>query len=67
MNDEFDDVSVDCPHCGAAMYEDAPQCPACGEYILQSDFNRKLPTWLVIVVVITIASFLFSYVAGVWF
>ena len=34
--DEFDDdptCTVPCPECGAQVYEDAPRCPACGNYI----------------------------------
>lgn len=23
-----------CPHCGESIYEDAPQCPECGQYIV---------------------------------
>ena len=44
-DDDFDDPADDpweeettdnvtCPVCGADVYEDADQCPSCGEYIL---------------------------------
>lgn len=34
--DEGDEVSetIPCPNCGADVYEDAEQCPVCGEFIL---------------------------------
>lgn len=38
--DEFDDdddtATVTCAACGAEIYEDAPQCPVCGEYVTAS-------------------------------
>ena len=48
--DENEDVSETraCPSCGAAIYEDAEQCPTCGEYVA---FSRAAilgwPWWLV--------------------
>ncbi len=52
--DEFDgseneaDQYVDCPVCGADVYELAEQCPACGSYITHSTsaFSGK-PWWWV--------------------
>ncbi|TWT85974.1 hypothetical protein Pla123a_07820 [Posidoniimonas polymericola] len=38
-DDYYDDDEaelVDCPACGAAIYEEAEQCPVCGEYITHS-------------------------------
>jgi hypothetical protein len=38
-DDDADDDSaelVDCPACGEPVYEDAEQCPYCGEYIVHS-------------------------------
>ena len=34
-DDDDDDIAetLDCPACGAAIYEDAEQCPDCGEYV----------------------------------
>lgn len=45
MDDDLDDWSEDdsdesdvvtCPNCGADVYEDAEQCPACGGWIARS-------------------------------
>lgn len=30
---EDDTDVVDCPSCGAEVYEDAVRCPVCGEYV----------------------------------
>ncbi|MCA9026639.1 MAG: zinc-ribbon domain-containing protein [Planctomycetaceae bacterium] len=38
-----------CPSCGAEIYEDAEQCPYCGEYVVWSNsaFSGK-PLWWII-------------------
>jgi hypothetical protein len=36
-SDDLDDETTDtvvCRHCGADVYEDADQCPACGMYLV---------------------------------
>ncbi len=35
-----------CPSCSADIYEDADQCPRCGEYIIPGGIAaRKWPAW----------------------
>ena len=60
MDDDWDDDEldyqdddeaelIDCPSCGAAIYEDAPQCPVCGEYVVTSNSVWSgRPAWWVI-------------------
>ena len=31
-----ENLVVPCPNCGVQVYEDAEQCPACGEFIVHS-------------------------------
>ena len=31
--DTNDDGLAECPHCGAAIYDDSEKCPRCGEWI----------------------------------
>ena len=66
MDDEFgesdernwtDDDSaaetVPCPACGADIYEEAEQCPVCGEYVVHN--NRVLagkPGWYLLLAVL---------------
>jgi len=39
----------ECPHCGAAVYDDAEQCPACGKYLSREDAPSRLPPlWILI-------------------
>ncbi|NLF31628.1 MAG: hypothetical protein GX591_12165 [Planctomycetes bacterium] len=36
LADDGDEVLgslVPCPHCGRAMYEEAPRCPMCGQWV----------------------------------
>ena len=51
-DDQFDDESdtVVCPSCGAAIYEDTPRCPICGEYVTfsASPFSGKPAWWIVL-------------------
>ena len=35
-DDEDEAVVVACPSCGADVYEDVEQCPACGEWVTHS-------------------------------
>ena len=65
MNDEIeDDYTIECPKCGEAIYDDAPQCPHCGQYITSADVARRPPTWFVIIVVLTIFAFLLPSIGG---
>src|SRR5690606_36727955 len=38
MDEDSDDgATVECPHCGAEVYEGAQRCPACGRYLSEED------------------------------
>ena len=58
--DDSSTVTIDCTQCGAAVYEDAEQCPSCGEWIVpdHSPWCGR-PTWWIVLgglgVVATIA------------
>ena len=56
--DEPDDYTVPCPHCGEDIYDDVEQCPFCRQYISAADFKKQIPTWVVVLIVLTIVSFL---------
>jgi hypothetical protein len=34
--DDEETLVVSCPSCGADVYEDAEQCPVCGDYIVHA-------------------------------
>ena len=44
--DEDDSDTVECPACGAELYEDADLCPVCGEFLITDTrvWSGK-PTW----------------------
>jgi hypothetical protein len=47
--DDEDDTTVPCPYCGKDMYEDAPRCPHCGQYITAEDAPpRRMPWWIIL-------------------
>jgi len=55
-DDEDDSVVVTCPNCGADVYEDAEQCPSCGEWIEHSTHpfaDRSM--WFIVLGVLGIA------------
>lgn len=53
--DEFDDEddtseTVTCPECGQEVYEDAEQCPTCGNYFLAdtNPLHGRSAAWLIL-------------------
>ena len=63
--DEFSDQEdrvVPCPICKQPVYEDAPQCPGCGNYLSDADFRKRPSKWMVFVVGALIAMWLLQYV-----
>lgn len=54
LEDDLDDTgdadvseTLPCPACGCPVYEDAVQCPSCGDYIIHpgSSVWRGRPLW----------------------
>jgi len=56
--DEPEDYTVPCPHCGEDIFDDADQCPYCQHYISAADLKKQIPTWVIVLIVLTIVSFL---------
>ena len=51
--DSFDDdesETVECPNCGADIYEDVDRCPVCGDFVVHSSAYvwQNRPTWWVV-------------------
>lgn len=55
--DEEETLTTPCPACGAEVYEDAEQCPACGHYITHatSPWQGRSPLWIALGVLGTLA------------
>lgn len=46
--DQDDDQTLPCPYCGEPVYDEAEQCPACGNYLSEEDAPRRpKPLWIV--------------------
>lgn len=46
-----DDVTVPCPECGVEIYDDAEQCPHCGQYVVYSGSSHVWtgrPIWWIV-------------------
>ncbi len=65
--DEEDDstATVECPACGAEVYEEAEQCPACGNYTLHADdyLWKDRPIWWIVLGAMGIAAVISMLVA----
>ncbi len=63
--DDDSDVTIDCPYCGAEMYDDAEQCPHCGQYISAEDAPREgKPAWIIVVILLCVAMMLLGIIVG---
>jgi hypothetical protein len=51
IDDEADDDTIECPHCGRDVYEAAQRCPHCGNYLSEEDAPRRAtrrPWWILL-------------------
>jgi uncharacterized paraquat-inducible protein A len=53
--DDDGDRTIDCPHCGAEIDEDAEQCPVCGMWLTTAERVGRGPRpWLIVAVLIAL-------------
>ncbi|MCH2130118.1 MAG: hypothetical protein MK179_13295 [Pirellulaceae bacterium] len=76
MNDDWDDEDFDsdnvdfsetqtCPSCRSDIYEDAEQCPVCGEYIVWSRQTLSgRPWWFVALGLVGILAVIWALSVG---
>ena len=58
-DDDDETPTVVCPECGAEVYEDAPRCPACGNYITSpaaASFWQNRPRWWIVLGILGIVA-----------
>jgi uncharacterized protein (DUF983 family) len=50
--------TIECPHCGEEMFEDAPQCPHCGQYLVREtgEFWKDKPLWYIVLALLGIVA-----------
>jgi hypothetical protein len=46
---EDDDPTMPCPHCGEDVYDDAEQCPACGQYLTREGAPAATRPWWILI------------------
>jgi hypothetical protein len=64
--DRDDDVEeLTCPSCGASVYEEAQQCPHCGDWITPLSAAARTPTWMRVVAGVVLFCFLYFLIAGI--
>jgi hypothetical protein len=57
--DEEEGATDECPYCGRGIYDDAVQCPHCGNYLSKVDAPRQgMPVWIVIGVILALLAVL---------
>jgi predicted nucleic acid-binding Zn-ribbon protein len=42
---ESDDL-MDCPYCGASIFDDSERCPHCERYLTREDAPTHRPLWI---------------------
>ena len=55
---------VPCPHCRKLIYEQAEQCPACGQYISDEETPEKKANWIFITVVLLVLAIVLFWIMG---
>ncbi len=72
-DDEFDDDPanddsaelITCPKCGADVYEEAEQCPACGTYIIHNtSIWAGRSTWWIVLALLGIVAVIVTLTLG---
>lgn len=61
-DDDEDYDTVECPSCSASVYEDAEQCPVCGEYIHSASLRSLKPKWFVGIAIVLVVAMLWAYI-----
>ena len=55
--EEDEDCYINCPECGALVYDDAPQCPECDWYMSTIRGVSPTTSWLVVAMILAILVF----------
>lgn len=62
-SDDDEEYTIDCAECGKSIYDDADQCPYCGNYLIGGHSGeRKQPLWITITVILCIYAMLHAYI-----
>ena len=57
--------TLPCPNCGTEVYEDAPACPVCGEYVTRSRVaTAGMPRWFATLGLVGVVIVVLMLIAG---
>lgn len=59
-----DDATLPCPACGAAMFEEADRCPACGDYVTPGGRPSARPPWVILTAIVCLVAAVWWIVGG---
>ena len=65
--DDEEEPTVTCPYCRAEVWEEASQCPECGEYLSLEDGQVRhqwQPRWIVFTAALLLGLILLGYLSG---
>ncbi len=66
--DEESTDTIECPACGADVYEDADQCPVCGEFLIpDTRVWAGKPTWWIALGMLGIIVLVAALILGMGF
>ncbi len=63
-DDDDEDRSIECPYCRASMFEDAPRCPRCGQYISREDAPPSRKPWWILLGAIACLFAVYRWIVG---
>ena len=59
-----DDDTDECPYCRRSIYDDAVQCPHCGNYLSREDAPSRRPWWIIVCAVLALIAALWWILRG---
>ena len=65
--DDEDEPTILCPYCRAEVWEEASQCPKCGEYLSLEDRQARhqwQPRWIVLTAAMLLLLILLGYLSA---
>ncbi len=57
---EDEGCTVECNFCQREIYDDASQCPYCGNYVSAEDSSARKPLWIIVTAVILLSVLLYE-------
>jgi len=63
-HEDADEPTIPCPNCRHEIFEDAPQCPHCGQYISEEDAPPQRKPWWVVVGALLCLAVVWTWIAS---